>query len=118
MSTQNLYSDSLREMLEQREKISLEEMKSFLSKLKCPNDKIDPIINGIIVDLIMGKLLPSGSPFNLLLQQIKEVVTNITREHLNDILEYMASKGWVRIKKESDKIFKIKAPLPNCEINI
>lgn len=118
MSTQNLYLAPLREILNQRKKASLEEMKLFLSNLECPDDKIDPIINGIIVDLIMDKLLPLGSPFNLLLQQIREVVTNITREHLNDILEYMASKGWVEIDKKLNKILKIKAPLPNREINI
>lgn len=118
MSTQNLYSASLRKMLDQREKMSLEGMKSFLSSLNCPDDEIDSVINGIIVDLIMDKLLPSGSLFTLLLQQIREVVTDITQERLKNILDYIASKGWVRIKKEPDKIFKIKVPLPNREINI
>lgn len=114
MNNQHSYPTLLCNMLNQRGKTSLEEMKFFLSNLNCPDDTIDSIINRTIVDLIMEKLLPSGSLFDLLFRQIREVITDITQEYLKDILEYMANKGWVRIDKELNKIFKNKVPLPNC----
>lgn len=118
MNTQDRYLSHLNNILNERKKLSLEDMKILLSKWDCSNADVDPIINGIIVDLIIDKLLPSGIPSSLLFQQIKEVVTDITQGHLGNILEFMAKKDWIRIDKEQDKILKNKCPMLNRAINI
>jgi hypothetical protein len=118
MNNQDHYLSHLNNILNERKKLSLEDMKMWLSNFSNADADADPIINGIIVNLIIAKLLPSGIPSSLLFQQIKEVVTDITQEHLGNILEFMAKKDWIRIDKEQDKILKNKCPMPNRAINI
>lgn len=98
--------------------LSLENLKSMLSNWECPEHEIEPVINGLIKDLIFDNLLNSGTPNDLLFRRIKENVTNVTEEDVRRVLDYMAKKRWITIDDNTEKVSKGIVPLPNMPIYI